>query len=229
MENSQKHMRFHTELRQLQDFRGNFISLEDLNKAIESKTPKVALEHFEKDLEEVEWQDLLLRIPKQNWIPLLLTVSEKCQDSCQWTFQFTHPRHDAFVSEIEYLSPLLPTTLLRFERPGFSFEPLETAVILDPGWQKAVNQGEISYEDIESISLQANNVIQAYRMQVRLRKTQWRSVGPAGAPFPKNLLTPDVRRQLQEQHQAAIERGEVEKAAVIAKTLNGFEDSNEET
>ncbi len=133
-----------------------------------------------------------------------------------------HPRHDSFLIDLGYVQALLPETFMqldqRHSKTGLAnqlrvnFEVVETAFVLDPYWQAAVNEGQASVEDIQLISRQASNVIEWIDIQLRVNKSLWVEAGAT-------KLDPEMRRQLQEQLQGHVDRGDEQAANVIRKFL----------
>lgn len=133
-----------------------------------------------------------------------------------------HPRHDVFLRDWGYVRALLPETLGQLDprhsqtglatQLGVRFEVLELAFILDPHWQKAIDDGNLNFKDIQLISKQALNVIEWIEIQLQVKKSLW-------VQTDSSSLDPAMRKQLEEQLQAHVDRGDTAAAEVVRQFL----------
>ncbi len=132
-----------------------------------------------------------------------------------------HPRHDYFFNDLGYLNALLPETFLEFDpqnsvlglhhQLGVRYEVQETRFEFD-----ALYENE-KIEDLEKLSKKYNNVIVFFHQKVIIRKSLW--VETSAENLKSQMLTPDMEKQLREQYQLAVSRGDLAAAQVIQKFL----------
>lgn len=167
--------------------------------------------------------DLPCRLTGPNLALLLQRLWQSCVDDAEIKFRIPHPRHDVFLIDLGYVQALLPATFAQLDPRTSStglanqlkvrFEVQEVSFTLDPFWQKSVNDGIHTYEDIEVISKQAMNVIQWVDMKIQVKKSLWIST-------EATKLDPEMRKQMQDQLQAHIARGDMKAAAIVQQFLD---------
>ncbi len=166
--------------------------------------------------------DLPCRLEGKTLHRALQRIWHSATEGAEVSIRIPHPRHDVFLSDLGYVRAILPDAFLALDpsqavgsshQPlGVRFEFLESQMELDPQWQAAVDAKEISYDDLAMISRQANNVIQWVTIRLRAKKSAW----TATSTVP---LAPEMRKQLEEQLQMHISRGDENAAQVIRNFL----------
>lgn len=204
----------------------DLISLESLINEFKNKSNDQLFESFslklncvESSCSEIQFADLPSRIEKQYLIQFFQVFNKLSAEGAEWSFQVPHPHHDFFLSDLGYVSALLPETFLSLKNKGLNFEMQETAFILDPEWQKSIDAKEITYDDIKDISKQALNVIQQFQMKLKIKKSAW-SEAPMTESFVSSVMTPEVLQQLNDQLKSAVDRGDLKTAEVIKSFIN---------
>lgn len=100
-----------------------------------------------------------------------------------------HPRHETFIGDPTHVRIINPLVLALFSKKNnliwkesnvantplalyldVDFELLETIQVLDPYYQDKFDKKELSVADLNRISLDKNNVVQEYRMILRVIK-----------------------------------------------------------
>jgi len=158
----------------------------------------------EGQIKEINLNDLPCRIDGSALPHCLRALWKIAGEGATLSIRIPHPRHDSFLKDIGYVRPLLPEAFFK-GIGGISFKHIETALILDPFWQKAVDEKEVTYEEIHEISKQACNVIEW--MNIRLEVNKFK------------LLTPEMREQLVRQIGDTEARGDYKAAETIRKFL----------
>ena len=133
-----------------------------------------------------------------------------------------HPRHDIFINDLGYLNSVLPESFLELDPQNsilglhhqlqVRFEIQETQFELEGAYSKTEDI------DLEKTSKQYNNVIAFFKQRIVIRKSLWVETTPES--LSKKMLTPDMEKQLREQYQMAVSRGDLSAAQVIQNFLN---------
>ena len=164
-------------------------------------------------ISEFNFGDLFCRLENSTLLPLLQKTWKAGTDDALIQMQVPHPRHDIFLQDLGYVRGFLPESFLNLEWLGIRFEIAEVAYMLDSHWQKSVDDGSVTYEDIQLISKQALNVIQWVTITLKIKKSLWKK---SDSP----ILTPEMKKQLMEQLQGHIDRGDQQAANVLRQFLN---------
>lgn len=197
---------------------GHFVSLADRNILSQSLWEGSSFQ-------EIDLGDLPCRLQASDLTLLLQKLWAASQEDCELRVRIPHPRHDIFLRDLGYVRGLIPETFaeldLRLSQTGLAkqlgvfFELQQTSLQLDPHWQRSVDEGKISYEEIGVIAKQASNVIEWIVLVMKVRKNLWMQA-------PQTQLDEKMRKQLEEQMQNLLARGEKESAKVIENYLSGF-------
>lgn len=134
-----------------------------------------------------------------------------CADGAEILFRFPHPRHDVFFSDLGYVRGLLPEAFAA-NQLGVRFEIKETSLTLDPHWQNAINEGSVTYDEIDAIAKQVSNVIQWIDMKFQVQKSLW-------VQAPSSRLEAGMVKQLQDQLASHEARGDEKSASVLRQFL----------
>ena len=199
---------------------GIFISLE---KAVNESFWK-ELPWSNDEFKKIHLADLPCRLERNSLMLALRKFSDLGAEDALMKVRIPHPRHDEFLKNIFYQTALLPETFAELDlrtsttgtavKLGVNFEVLETAYELDPHWQNSVDQGKVTYKDIELISQQASNVVAYVRIDLVIHKSNW-------VQTKNSVLTDAMKTQLQEQIDMHVSRGNHDAAQVIRKYLAG--------
>lgn len=216
----------------LLDSAENFVSLAGLSECRNLADEKLFWQNVswpDSEFTAIDLGDLPCRLTGSS-LTLALQKIWKCSaEDALVKIRIPHPRHDLFLTDLGYVRAILPETLTeldpRFSKTGLAtqlavrFETISVAMGLDPQWQKSVDAGEITYADIEVISKQAANVIQWMDIELQIKKSMW--IQTAASP-----LTDDMRKQLTDQLQSHLTRGDQQAAATIQKFLDSSDSLN---
>jgi hypothetical protein len=213
---SEKTLKFNLQMNTLIDNEGLSVSLAgDL-------TVWKAWPWQEGELIEVRLADLPCRLQPGELAKFLQKIWFSCSEGAMVFMRIPHPRHDTFLRDLGYVRGLLPETFLQLDAThaetglhrqlGINFKLMEAQFQLDPLWQQAIDSKENTYEEVELISRQGNNVIEWMQIALQVTKSLW---------VPKSTVHLDaaMERQLMEQIQAHVDRGNEEAAAVVRKFL----------
>lgn len=163
---------------------------------------------------EIEIGDLPCRLDGRSLQDFMHTLWNLAKSEATIKIQIPHPRHDAFLQDFGYIRALLPEAFINHQWSHF-FEVAERSYLLDPYWQAALDRKEVTLEDIEMISRQANNVIEKIEIVLRVKK-EVQEFKPVQLTKP---ISAEMRCQLEDQRQVHIQRGNHEAAAVIEQFL----------
>lgn len=176
--------------------------------------------HFSKITEpvEIDLQDFFAQTEKNKIQDILISLFDSLENEFELKIQMPHPRHDAFLKNLNYSTALLPEALIASTKKMQRSSTAEVTMALDPEWQKAIDEKEVSLADIDQIAKQANNVIQSYSIHWKVKKKGWAEVD---AEESENMpLTPDMIKQLQEQLELAKKRNDLKTVESIQGFLN---------
>jgi hypothetical protein len=201
-------LHFNTSTHHLHDNQGCFIPLARLDLE-QLPWPEDAIETF-------ELFDLPCRLPKTQLTALLQRLCFMAKANAQISFHLPHPRHDRFLMDADYVTPLLPETLQDVaSKLGLPLEIEDVIMELDADWREAVEKKELTYEEVAGQSRHAANVIEWIQVKIKVDKNAFRvATTPA--------LTPAMRKQLMDQLQMQMDRGNTQAVATIQKFLNGI-------
>lgn len=163
---------------------------------------------------EINLQDFLARIEKSKISDILTIIFNSLENDFTLKVEMPHPRHDSFLMNLEYVSGLLPEALLTATKKMSRSFAEEVNFILDPEWQNAIEQKEVSYDDINQIAKQANNVIHSYTINWKVKKKGWQEADSASQDGLS--LTSDMIKQLNDQLDLAKQRNDT-------KTIDSIE------
>lgn len=205
-----------------------FVSLGELNHNLTRKDELAfwqkaftELNVHEGSVKEFELGDLFGRIGRISFLIAVKQLWWAASDFAVLNIYSAHPRHDIFVNDLGYLNALLPETFLELDpqnsilglhhQIGVRFEIQETQFEFDPMY---VDQ---KIEDLEILAKKNNNVIAFFQQKIIARKSLWVETSAVG--LDKKILTPDMEKQLREQYQSAVSRGDLQAASVIQNFL----------
>lgn len=122
-----------------------------------------------------------------------------CAPGAEVTIHVPHPRHDNFVSDPTHVRPITPQTLTLFDwrqnqvwkEKGAANTPLglylgvdfvteEAQVVLAEPYRSRFGRGELSREALGEAVRSLNNVVEEFRMRLRVRKPLG-GLAPAGS------------------------------------------------
>lgn len=166
---------------------------------------------------EINLQDFLARTDKSKISEVLKVIFNSLENDFNLKVEMPHPRHDYFLANLDYVTALLPEALITVTKKLSRSFTEEVTFVLDPEWQKAIDQKEIAYEDIAQIARQANNVIQSYTICWKVKKKGWQELDNTQS---ENLpLTSDMMKQLNEQLELAKKRNDAKAVESIQNFL----------
>jgi hypothetical protein len=168
--------------------------------------------------------DLFCRIERPTFLKLVKQIWYWADDFCELQIHLPHPRHDIFINDFGYCNALLPESFLdldpqnsilgQHQNLGVRFEIAETQFEFD-----SIYENE-SIEKLEALSKTNLNVIAFFKQKITIRKSLWIEVADLSNNSNSKLLTPEIEKQLREQYQMAIQRGDLNAAQVIQNFLN---------
>ncbi len=125
--------------------------------------------------------DCFLKIMQELW--------RVCHDQAVININVPHPRHDNFLNDPTHVRAITPTILQLFDQEanrmfvrdgvsnttlalytGTDFEMTNGTVVPDPRWQRALDAGEVTQEDLMEAAYSQHNVIAEYGIELTVHK-----------------------------------------------------------
>lgn len=170
---------------------------------------------------ELDLSDLFCRIDRTSFLIAVKQIWKWASDFAILNISLPHPRHDYFLNDLGYFNALLPETFLELDPQnsflglhhdlGVRYEVQETRFEFNPFYENE------KMEDLERLSKTNNNVIVLFHQKIIIRKSLW--VETSTENLGQQMVTPDIEKQLREQYQVAVNRGDLAAAEVIQKFL----------
>jgi len=123
------------------------------------------------------------------FLALMKEIYRVCRNGATLKVIVPHPRHDHFLSDPTHVRPITPGLISMFSQSlnqeaidngwantplgiqlGIDIEMTNITITLDPVWEERRQNGEITSQDIETLSRRYNNVVEQYDITAKIFK-----------------------------------------------------------
>lgn len=176
----------------------------------------------------IDLADLPCRLNAANLGFLFQKIWKICSEDAIVQFRIPHPHHDSFLKDIGYVRALLPESFAQLDsrtsttglaqQLGVQFETLDIGFLLDPQWQQALDEKKVTLEEIQTHAKHALNVIECFEIKLKCKKSLHSEIKNTEIKVP--FLDEPMKRQLLEQMQNYVTKGDLKNAELIRQILD---------